>query len=58
MPVIQSIMSLGDLDLVEVRFHRPYAVDKDAVTCGGVGITNEVTLIFESKLLKLVFIDK
>ena len=49
MLLVQSIMSMGDLDLAEIRVHRPYCVDRDAVPTGGRGTLNTVSLIFESK---------
>ena len=50
MLLIQSIMCMGDLDLVEIRVHRPYCIDRDAVPTGGRGVINTVSLIFESKI--------
>ena len=49
MPIVQSIMSMCDLELVEMRFTKPYSVEKDAVTTSGPGTVNEVTLVFQSK---------
>ena len=47
--IVQSLMTMGDLDLVEVRIERPYSVECDAVTNGKGGVTNIITLVFESE---------